>query len=360
MDIGAFELQAVDGSSDDIFVAGNDEGFNEVLIFSAITGDPLGQSIDPRFLPDPGSHTPSADSPQALGLALTTGPAVGVSGFSPYSPGSSSGASGMKIAVRVAVGDFNGDGFDDIITAPGPGGGPHVKVFFRTGGNGGIPADVNRFANMQGDINFFAYGSGFSGGVYVAVADINGDGRDDIITAADAGGGSHIRVFLGTPVPGAQPVEHYGFFAYPGFTGGVRLATGDVTGDGVIDIITAPGPGGGPHIRVFDGRNGTPFRDFFAYLPNVTTGIFITVADVNGDRRADIITSPGNGGGSHIQVYDGLSGNILSNFYAYESAFLGGARVAAGDFNQDGLADILTTPGPGGGPRFAFSMPGKS
>jgi len=42
------------------------------------------------------------------------------------------------------------------------------------------------------------------------------------------------------------------FFAYPGFTGGVRVAAGDLTGDGLADIVTGVGPGAGPHVKVFD------------------------------------------------------------------------------------------------------------
>src|SRR5262245_49214825 len=61
-----------------------------------------------------------------------------------------------------------------------------------------------------------------------------------LATGAGPGGGPHVRVL------DAAGIEVAGFFAYqPNFTGGVRVATGDITGDGVEDLVTAPGPGGG-------------------------------------------------------------------------------------------------------------------
>jgi len=61
-----------------------------------------------------------------------------------------------------------------------------------------------------------------------------------IFTGADAGGQSHVKAFT-TPSLATEA----SFFAYPGFTGGVRVAAGDLTGDGLADIVTGVGPARG-------------------------------------------------------------------------------------------------------------------
>ena len=75
----------------------------------------------------------------------------------------------------------------------------------------------------------------------VLPGDVNGDGFADLIVGADAGGGPRVTVFSGKD---DSLLDN--FFAYdPGFRGGVRVAAGDVSGNGFADILTAPGPGGG-------------------------------------------------------------------------------------------------------------------
>src|SRR5262249_55570772 len=142
----------------------------------------------------------------------------------------------------------------------------------------------------------------------------------------DAGGGPHVQVF--NPFTGNL---QFSFFAYdPSFRGGVRVATGDVTGDGVPDIITAAGPGGGPHVKVFDGLTGfsglkaVEVRSFFAYDPSFTGGVFVASGFVNNDEFADIITGADAGGGPHVIVYSGKDGSILRSFFAYDANFHGG------------------------------------
>ena len=112
-------------------------------------------------------------------------------------------------------------------------------------------------------------------------------GKQQFATGADKGGGPHVRVQ--ETVTGRFISD---FLAYDSaFRGGVRVANADVNGDGVPDIITAPGPGGGPHIKVFDGTDLHLIYSFMAYDIDFTGGVFVAAGDVNGDGKADIITA---------------------------------------------------------------------
>lgn len=188
-------------------------------------------------------------------------------------------------------------------------------------------------------LDFLAYGESFQGGVNVAVGDVTGDGIADIITAPATLGGSDIRIFNS-----ATGQLIYNFLAYPGFYGGVYVAAGDVDGDGIDDIITGAGKDGGPHVRVFKGGTYEPIRDFLAYAGAYFGGVSVAAADVNGDTIDDIITGSATVS-SHVQVFNGTNIALLNSFIAYAPAYDHGITVAAADFNGDNLADIVTGSG---------------
>jgi hypothetical protein len=177
--------------------------------------------------------------------------------------------------------------------------------------------------------------AGFLGEVSVASGDVNGDGIRDLIVAAGPGGNGHVKVF-----DGATGSLLMSFFAYSNFEGRVSVAAGDVDGDGKADIVTAASDSDG-HVKVFSGITGAEIRSFRAY-PGFLGDVSVAAADVDGDHIADIITGAGAGpSGGHVKVFSGATNAIVQSFFAY-LGFEGGVRVSAGDLNGDGHADIIT------------------
>jgi hypothetical protein len=182
---------------------------------------------------------------------------------------------------------------------------------------------------------FLAYDDAFRGGVNVAVADVNGDGVPDVLTGAGKGGGPVVKAFSGTD--GRQLFSTFAF--EPTFTGGVSVAAGDLDGDGVAEIVVGAGPGGGPRVRVFRGGTGAVVRDFFAFESTFTGGVNVAVG--NFATGPAIVATPGAGGGSVVKLFAGSDGSLVNSFEVFESAYRSGLNVAVSDANGDGTADVV-------------------
>jgi len=234
--------------------------------------------------------------------------------------------------VRVAMGDITGDGVADIIASPG---------------TGSSSAAVRVFDGVTGTLvrQFDAFPNPGPGGVFVAAGDVNGDGLADIVTARDDAS-AEVRVF-----DGRTGLLISDFTAYPASSvTGVHVAAGDLDADGDAEIIVGPEAGAAPEVRVFNG-DGTLRLSFDAYDPAFFGGVYVAAGDVDGDGRADIVTGAGPGGGPHVKVFSGVDLHELRSFFAYVPQFAGGVRVAAGDLDLDGRAEVITAAGPGGGPH---------
>lgn len=237
---------------------------------------------------------------------------------------------GLTAGIRVAACDVNADGTPDVIVAPGPGAPPRVLVL--DGRSGAAIAD------------FYAFSAGYTGGIYVAGGDVNGDGHCDIIVAPDAGPPPEVKVFSGRN--GNAVLAD--FYAYPlSVTGGVRVAAADVDHDGLADIVTGPGPGHAPQVRVYKMPEQSLLHDFYAFDMNFIGGVYVAAADLNLDGHADLVVGTGNGGAPLVTEFSGVDLAVISSFLAFDAGFTGGVRVAAGDGNGDGIAEVAFATGPG-------------
>jgi hypothetical protein len=291
--------------------------------------------------------------------------------------------------VSMAVGDVVGDGRPELVAAARTASGPQVKVV----------------DPRTGDVldSLFPFAANWAL-PQVAVGDVNGDGRADVIVLAQADEGTEVKAFdvasgkqlssffVLEPgvVPGASlaagdldgdgkaeivlgggptspPISPFSngpdqrvavykpdgtlvgaFDAYPGlFQGGVRVAFGDVGSDAKNDIVTAPGPGTAPEVDVYaqdwssTRDRGARLAHFLAYEPTFHGGVSVAVGPVlSSVPVALLVTGPGPGRPSDIHVYDG-AGNLVSSFRAFEDSYTGGVTVATGDLNGDGTAEIV-------------------
>jgi len=182
--------------------------------------------------------------------------------------------------------------------------------------------------------SFRPYGA-FKGIFSLAIADVVGDFNQEIITGAGLGGGPHVAIF------DFNGKMKNGFMAYDkNFRGGVNVAAGDIDNDGLVEIITGAGPGGGPQVRVFDNK-GQAKLSFMAYDKNFKGGVNVAAGDIDNDGLVEIITGAGPGGGPQVRVFDN-KGQAKFSFFAFDKSYRKGISVAVYDLNNDGMPEILS------------------
>ncbi len=267
-------------------------------------------------------------------------------------------------------GDIGGDGIKEVIISAGKGEKPLVAI-----------------ARQDGSIitEFLAYAETYDRGVSASIGDIDGDGKLEIVTGTQHGGGPHVRVF---DTFGNVESE---FFAYAKhFRGGVTVALADTNGDGIKEIATAPGLTGGPHVRIFS-YDGTILNERFVFDADDRSGISITRLDKNLDGRDELVvthlgrsvpearivsfdlagnsfldepfnvygtsfeygvtlfpvndtsfgTVPNGNGGPHVRIFS-LNGDTSLDWFAYESNVRD--RVLISALSPNNLVSIRTSP----------------
>jgi hypothetical protein len=178
---------------------------------------------------------------------------------------------------------------------------------------------------------------------FQSIERLNGVEADVAFSDTDPDSSSTIKVF--------DPKTGFEKFSIPAarlfgdqFTGGVRAVLGDVTGDGIPDVIVAPASGA-PIVKIFDGVDGHFVRQFNPYpdLPKYTGGVELAVGDVNGDGWNDIVVGPASSTVAPVRAFDGtpsgVHGQIGTDFYPFGASNRISLSLAVADQNVNGGAN---------------------
>jgi FG-GAP-like repeat/FG-GAP repeat len=256
-----------------------------------------------------------------LGLNLVDNNTIHDLAGNPLAQGSGIASFQTQIASRtdfephsVAVGDLNGDGITDVVTA---------NV---------LTGDVSvLLGNNSGFFPTFAtYGAG-SYPSSVALADLTGDGKLDLVVSNFTPGGiGSVSVLLGNGDGTFQSQMQFATGPGP-----LSVAVADLNGDGIPDIVTANRYSGNLSVLLGNG-NGT-----FQSQTNVGAGLeatSVTVADVNGDGKPDLVFT--DYGFNQVDV---LLGNGDGTFQSQTNFATGSSPVSvtAADLNGDGNLDLI-------------------
>src|SRR5262249_37119273 len=114
-------------------------------------------------------------------------------------------------------------------------------------------------------------------------------------------------------------------------------------------VAVGAGEGRTPVIRFFDALTGEQRAHLVAYPASFKGGVRVATGDVNGDSVPDIITAPGAGITTTIKVFDGRELHLLAKFQPFGPGYKGGANVAVGDIDAGGLNEIVAATATGRG-----------
>jgi uncharacterized delta-60 repeat protein len=216
-----------------------------------------------------------------------------VANYRPYEAGFTGGL------VLVAA-DFNRDGRDELAVAPDVGGSARIEVLGFADGQLVVRDNYFAFDDPH-----------FRGGARLAAGDVNGDGTPDLIVAAGPGGGPRVGMFDGTgllKMAAAPRRLTNDFFAFGGtdavnLRNGASVAVGDLNGDGRAELVFGAGPGGAPRVVVFDvGTSSAPVATFYAGGDTASRGgVMVTIADVDGDGHPELYAA--NGATGNTRAY---------------------------------------------------------
>ncbi len=222
----------------------------------------------------------------------------------------------------VASADINGDGSEKIVYGAGPGTEPKVSI---------------RDKFNKEESSFLAYAKNYTHGIQVSAGDVDGDGKDEIVTAPRKGG--QVRIFEADGTPRSLEFWPYG----PNFRGGVDVVVAQADPKTEKEeIIVAPMSGYKPLVKIYEPHWGNDtYSEFLAFAENFTGGVRLAGADVDRDGTDEIVVGSASKGG-HVRVLEPKNGDPRGiDYYPFGADFRSGVDVGALDFDNDGKSEII-------------------
>ena len=241
--------------------------------------------------------------------------------------------------IQVAVADLGDDGQSEIVVASNAGRRGEVRIF---------RGDGSRI------ITFLPYGTAYRDGVNLTVADVNGDGPMEIIVTKQKGT-PNVRVFGYRNGRYTQVYREFNGES-ANYRNGVSLTAGDLNGDGRDEVLTAAAGSGAATLRIFR-LQGTAMRQLAQrtnILGSARSGFSLTTADINGDGTDEIFVGPRANATPTVRVFV-LRGSTIAqvrrDYRIFQTSERAGLRLSSADINSDGREDLVVSYGGAVQPR---------
>ncbi|MFA5061991.1 MAG: putative glycoside hydrolase [Patescibacteria group bacterium] len=218
-------------------------------------------------------------------------------------------------AAKIFAGDLDGQGRVEKITAEGF----KLKI---NDSNGGIWYED------------FPFGGNYKGALDFAPGKLNGATENSLVVSGNSGGKVQLYTYYG-----ANLIDN----VYPlgkKYQGGFSAAIGNVDGTGKGNIVLGTGTGVQAQILIYDSNLKKVKKSFYIENKNYKKGIKIAVGDINGDGKDEVVAVLSSASGSLVRTFN-FTGKKLSEFKIAQG--FAGAQVSVGalDVNFDGRAEVI-------------------
>jgi hypothetical protein len=185
-------------------------------------------------------------------------------------------------------------------------------------------------------VSFYPYGENYKLGISIDFADTDHDGIKEIITGTENGGSNEIKIFNNK----GKLITSWYAYKKEWRNLGVNVATGDVNGDGEIEIIAGAGHIGGPHVKIFNSNGKVLVNEFFSYEINSMGGTHVATGDMDGNGIDEIITGAGSSNKPVVKIFN-YNGDLQNSWLAYNSTRKNGVKITTTDIDKNGIDEII-------------------